>query len=138
MRERALIYVAGPPASGKTTLIEQLLHSAKKLILAARCIRDDSLRRPLEAAPKNQAELRRYRKAGATRVVEYRFPSSHAGSNAFFVTHFMEDYSEGVILEGDRPVPYVDVAVFVGPRRRPSAGRSPRATQGSSRRKSWW
>ena len=27
----------------------------------------------------------------------------------------MADYSEAVILEGDRPVPYVDLAVYVAP-----------------------
>lgn len=115
MRQRALVLVTGPTGSGKTTLIEHLLRSERGMLMAARCIRDDSLRAPKEAVPRSHGELRRYRKAGASGVVEYRFPESHADLDAFFMTRFMEDYSEGVLLEGDPPVEYLDLTVFVAP-----------------------
>jgi adenylate kinase len=115
VRQRALVLVTGPTGSGKTTLIEQLLRSERGMLLAARCIRDDSLRGPKEAVPRSHGELRRYRKAGASGVVEYRFPRSHADLDAFFTTRFMEDYSEGVLLEGDPPFEYLDLTVFVAP-----------------------
>jgi hypothetical protein len=115
MRQRALILVAGLPGAGKTTLAEHLLRSGRRVVLAARCVCDDSLREPVETAPKSHAELNRYRRAGASGVVLYRFPTRDAGTDAFFTTQFMEDYSQGVLMEGDQPVAHVDVGVFVAP-----------------------
>jgi molybdopterin-guanine dinucleotide biosynthesis protein len=115
MIRRPIVLVAGPTGAGKTTLIEHLLRHEPRTLIAAGCIRDDTLRQPSEAAPRNQENLRRYRKAGAAAAIEYRFPSSHADLEAFFMTRFMEEYSEGVVLEGDQPVEFVDVKVFVAP-----------------------
>ncbi len=78
MIRRAFILVAGPAGAGKTTLIEHLLRSEMRTLIAARCIRDESLREPGETASGSRSELGRYRRAGAAGVVEYRFPSSHA------------------------------------------------------------
>ncbi len=113
MIQRAFVLVAGPAGAGKTTLIEHLLRSSPRELIAARCIQDDTLREPRETASRNRGELRRYRRAGASGVVEYRFPSSHADLDAFYTTRIMEEYSEGVVLEGDQPVEYVDLKVFV-------------------------
>src|SRR5437867_614012 len=113
MIRRTFVLVSGPAGAGKTTLIEHLLRREQRVLIAARCIRDETLRKPKETAPRDQGELRRYRKAGAAGVAEYRFPSSHADLDAFYTTHFMEEYSEGVVLEGDRPVEFVDLEVFV-------------------------
>jgi hypothetical protein len=113
VRERALIHVAGPKRAGKTTFIERVLDGAGEWILAARCVRDDSLRESRETAPKGHPELRRYRAAGATGAALFAFPEGDIGSDAFFVTRLMEDYSKAVLLEGDRPVGFVDLAVFV-------------------------
>lgn len=110
---RAFILVSGPAGAGKTTLIEHLLRYEQRPLIAARCIRDETLREPKETASRDRSELRRYRKAGAAGVVEYRFPSSHADLDAFYTTRFMEEYSEGVVLEGDQPVEFVDLKVFV-------------------------
>jgi hypothetical protein len=115
VRERALIHVAGPERAGKTTFIERVLGCACDWILAARCVRDDSLRESRETAPKAHPELRRYREAGATGAALFAFPEGDIGSDAFFVTRLMEDYSKAVLLEGDRPLGFVDLAVFVAP-----------------------
>lgn len=113
MRERALIHVAGPKGAGKTTFIERVLDGAGEWVLAARCVRDDSLRESRERAPKAHPELRRYREAGATGAALFAFPEGDIGSDAFFVTRLMEDYSKAVLLEGDKPLGFVDLAVFV-------------------------
>jgi hypothetical protein len=113
VRERALIHVAGPKGAGKTTFIERALDGGGEWILAARCVRDDSLRESRETAPKGHPELRRYREAGATGAALFAFPEGDIGSDAFFVTRLMEDYSTAVLLEGDRPLGFVDLAVFV-------------------------
>jgi len=115
MIRRAFIPVAGPSGAGKTALIEHLLCSERRTMIAARSIRDDTLHEPIERTSRHESELRRYRKAGAAGVAEYRFPTSDAELEAFYATRFMEEYSEGVILEGDQPVEYVDLKVFVTP-----------------------
>ena len=115
MRERALIHVAGPKGAGKTTFIETMLGSADEWILAARCVRDDSLRESREAAPRAHPELRRYLAAGADGAAVFSFPESDIGSEAFFITRLMETYTKAVLLEGDNPLEFVDLAVFVVP-----------------------
>lgn len=115
MRQRALIYVAGPPRVGKTTFIETILRDLGELVICVRAERDDSLRAPKESAPKAQLELRRYAAAGASAVALYRFPASHGDLDAFFTTDFMQDYSTAVVIEGDCPIEHVDLEVFVAP-----------------------
>lgn len=115
MRERALIHVAGPRGAGKTTFIQALLGAGGGLVLAARCVRDDGLRRSRETAPQADPELQRYRKAGAIGAARFAFPESDVGSEAFFMTRLMENYSEAVVLEGDDPLGFVDLGVFVAP-----------------------
>lgn len=135
--ERAFINVTGPAGSGKTLLIERFLQSIGPLVMVARTIRDDTLREPREATPKNNPELRRYLKAGASDVMVYRWPvrprprrttsvvasiASEYGlfdldeaTEDFFQTDFMQDYSEAVVLEGDCPIGFVDVRAYVAP-----------------------
>ena len=120
MRERTLVHVAGPEGAGKTTFVEAMVSTLGWFVLAARCVRDDSLRRSRETVPKAHAELRRYREAGATGAALFAFPERDIGSDAFFVTHLMEDYSQAAVLEGDNPIEFVDLAVFVAPA--PAAG----------------
>ena len=96
MRERAIVRVGGPEGAGKTTFIEAMLRASGGFILAARCVRDDDLRSCRESAPKSDPELRRYREAGANDAAHFSFPGSDAGTDAFFMTNLMEDYSEAV------------------------------------------
>jgi energy-coupling factor transporter ATP-binding protein EcfA2 len=115
MIERAFVYVAGPAGSGKTTFIESMLRAACTLLCAARCVRDDTRLHARETAPKKHPELRRYREAGATSVALFTFPKSDIDSDTFFTTDLMADYSQGVVLEGDNPLQYADLSVFVAP-----------------------
>jgi len=115
MRERAFVHVAGPPGSGKTTFIEAMLAVVDGPVLAARCIRDDALRQARETATKDHTELRRYKQAGAWGAALFAFPGNLIGSDAFFITELMMNYSTAVLLEGDDPVGFVDLRVFVAP-----------------------
>ncbi len=115
MIERAYIHVGGPQGSGKTTFVEAVLDGNDEAILTARCVRNDALRRARETAPKGHPELRRYRQAGASGAALFAFPESDIGSDAFFMTNLMSDYSEGVIVEGDNPLAFVDLEVFIAP-----------------------
>jgi hypothetical protein len=74
MRHRAIVRVAGPPGSGKTTFIEALRGAADALIHAARCARDDSLRKARDTVAGNHPELRRYGRAGASGAALFAFP----------------------------------------------------------------
>jgi len=78
------------------------------------------LSRQQESAPKGDAELGRYRKAGASAVARYCF--AEQSMDAFFTTAFMGNYSEAVFVEGDCPIDFVDLSVFVAPA--PAKGRS--------------
>lgn len=113
MRARALVHVTGPVDGGKTTFIERLLDAEVAFAVCVRCDRDTKLRTEQVSAPKNHAELRRYRKAGAAAVALYRF--AEPNTDAFFMSSVMEDYSEAAFIEGDCPIEYVDLAVFVAP-----------------------
>jgi hypothetical protein len=114
VRHRALVHVAGPPAAGKTTFVEAVLaHAGQSVIIAARCRRDDALTKPQESRPKTDPELGRYRSAGAVAVARYDFPDAGDAHDSFFVTGFMENYSDAVLLEGDSPLVGVDISVYV-------------------------
>lgn len=113
MRQRALVHVAGPQGAGKTTLIERLLRADLALAICVRAERDAKLRKEHEAAPRAHPELRRYRDAGATAVALYAFPE--VDLDTFYMSDVMQDYSEAVYIEGDLPIEYVDLAVFVAP-----------------------
>jgi hypothetical protein len=103
----------GPAGGGKTTLVERLLEAGKALCLAARCVRDASADRYKESFPKQDSELRRYRRAGAVGTARLFVPEGEDAWDDFYSGGFMENYSEAVLLEGDSPVSYVDLRVFV-------------------------
>lgn len=113
MRERALIHVAGPAGAGKTTFIERMLDAEVAFAICVRAQRDPKLRKEQESAPRTHAELRRYREAGASATALYRF--AEPSMDAFFTSAFMQEYSEAVFIEGDCPIDYVDLSVFVAP-----------------------
>ncbi len=113
--ERALIHVAGPARSGKTAFIEAMLTGSDALVIAARCVRDDTLRQFRETTPGSHPELRRYREAGAIGAALLTFPGDADLSDSFFTTDVMMDYSKAVVLEGDSPLRFVDLRVFVAP-----------------------
>ena len=110
----------GPVGAGKTTFIERLLGAEVAFAICVRAERDQTLRKEQKSAPKAHAELRRYREAGASAVAFYRF--AEPSMDAFFTSPFMQNYSEAVFIEGDCPIDYVDLSVFVAPV--PSNGRS--------------
>jgi len=111
--ERAVIHVGGPAGSGKTTFIEAMLTGSDALVIAARCVRDDTQRQFLETTPRSHPELRRYHEAGAIAAALLTFPGDADLSDSFFSTDLMMDYSQAVVLEGDNPLRFVDLQVFV-------------------------
>ena len=115
MRTRAFVHVAGPAKAGKTALVEAMLQCSDALVIAARCGRDDTLAHPRESSPHTHPELRRYRQAGASGTALFRFPGDGSEHDAFFMTELMTDYSEGVVVEGDSPLEFVYLRVFVAP-----------------------
>lgn len=120
MRERVLIHVDGPRHAGKTTFIERVLDAEVAFSVCVRAVRDAALRKEQVSAPKNQPELRRYRDRGAAEVALYRFAERNV--DAFFMSDFMQEYSEAVFIEGDLPLDFVDLSVFIAPI--PAAGHS--------------
>ena len=113
MRSRAIIRVIGQQDAGKTAFIEALVREIGVPVLVARCVRDDTLRESQETRPRFHRELRRYRAAGASGVALFAFPGSNVDSDAFFMTHLMEEYSNAVVLEGDNPIGAADLSVYV-------------------------
>lgn len=113
MRERAFIHVAGPDGAGKTAFIEALLAADFGIVGCVRCRQDASLREERISGSMRDPELRRYAEAGASRAALYRFPEEDA--EGFWDTDFMEDYLPVVLLEGENPLGYADLQVFVGP-----------------------
>ncbi|MBU2500076.1 hypothetical protein KJ682_01975 [bacterium] len=116
MIHRPIIHVGGPPASGKTTLVEALVRSIDRDVICMRAVLDESIRQPKESGPRTHPELNRYRSAGASGAALYRFPK--ADTDAFYESDFMTNWSEAVLIEGELPLGWADLAVFV---MRPSA-----------------
>ncbi len=117
MIERAFVHVAGPPSGGKTMFLERLLESNRaKLLMVARGVRDESLDALEESSERSDAELQRYRDAGARHAARLSFPGTARDSEAFFSSAFMSEYSEGVLIEGDSPLAFrPQLSVFVTP-----------------------
>ena len=115
MIERAYIHVAGPDGSGKTILVEAILGAFAGPAITVRCRRDDDLDESVESAPARDAELRRYREAGTSGAARFDFPAEEEDGDGFFCSNVMSDYSKAVLIEGDCPVDYVDLEVFVAP-----------------------
>ena len=115
MIERAYIHVTGPEGSGKTTLVEAILGAFDGPAITVRCRRDDDLDESVESAPARDAELRRYREAGASGAARFAFPAEEEDGDSFFCSKVMSDYSKAVLIEDDCPVDYVDLEVFVAP-----------------------
>lgn len=115
MIERAYIHVAGPDGSGKTTLVAAILGAFDGPAITVRCRRDDDLDESVESAPARDTELRRYREAGASGASRFAFPAEAEDGDGFFCSKVMSDYSKAVLIEGDCPVDYVDLEVFVAP-----------------------
>jgi hypothetical protein len=120
VRRRPIIHIAGPAGAGKTTLIERLLGAEVAFAISVRAHREEKRRREGESAPGKHAELRRYRNAGASAVALYRFGAPD--TDAFYSSEVMEEYSEAVFIEGDCPVEFADLSVFVAPP--PARGKS--------------
>lgn len=116
MIHRPIIHVGGPPASGKTSLVEALLRSVDLDVICMRAVLDETIRQPMESGPRTHPELSRYRSAGSSGVALYRFPK--ADTDAFYESDFMTNWSEAVLIEGELPLGWADLAVFV---MRPSA-----------------
>jgi hypothetical protein len=106
---------AGAEGAGKTTFIEAVLHRVDPPVLVARCRRDDRLAEPEESSPRAEPELRPYLDAGADGVALFTFPEAATSTDDFFATDLMAEYSRAVVLEGDSPLSYVDLSVFVAP-----------------------
>ena len=113
MSESALVHVTGPPGAGKTTFLERLLGAEVAFASCVRAERDLKLRGAKESTPKAHAELRRYRGAGASAVALYRF--AEPCTDEFVTSDFMLEFSEAVFIEGDCPIDFVDLSVFVAP-----------------------
>ncbi len=113
--ERGYIHIAGPKSAGKTTLAEAVLRAFDSPTIAVRCERDDRLAEAKEAKGARDPEVRRYREAGASGATRLRFPAEDEDGDPFFCSDVMSDYSKAVLIEGDCPVEYVDLEVFVAP-----------------------
>jgi hypothetical protein len=115
MIQRALIGVDGPPGAGRTAFVERLVAGCRHWVLAVRCRRDPTLRRPREACPLRHPELGRYRAAGASAAGLFAFPPGDLAADDFYTTRLLEDPAPAVVLEGDTPVRAVDLRVYVAP-----------------------
>jgi hypothetical protein len=111
MNARAVVHVDGPPGAGKTTLVETLLRDAPFEFVCIRGDRDKNARRFGAAHQEGDAELRRYADAGAYVVARVRF--GEPSIDDFFELDALSGFSDAVVVEGDLPTDFADVAIFV-------------------------
>jgi len=105
----------GRRGGGKTAFVERLVAGCRHWVLAVRCRRDPTLRRPREACPPRHPELRRYRAVGASAAGLFTFPPGDLAADDFYTTRLLEDPAQAVVLEGNTPVGAVDLRVYVAP-----------------------
>ena len=115
MIERAYIHVAGPTRSGKTTLVEAILRAFDGPAITVRCRCDDDLDESEESAPARDAGLRRYRASVASGAARFDFPAEEQDGDGLFCSKVLSDFSEAILIEGECPVGYVDLEVFMAP-----------------------
>jgi hypothetical protein len=132
MIERTVIHVGGPPCAGKTAFIEALIRAnATTAVAVARCARDDRVDVVVESSSPDDPEILRYEVAGAVAAARITFasrapepasmlPSRLAlgpgpAADAFYDTDLMNAWSDVVIVEGDDPLGYADLRVFIAP-----------------------
>ena len=133
MIERTFIHVGGPPCAGKTAFIEALIRAnATTAVAVARCARDDRVDDIVESPSTSDPEILRYEVAGAVAAARITFASrapepdpmllsqrlalgSGPAVDAFYDTQLMNDWSDVVIVEGDDPLGYADLRVFIAP-----------------------
>lgn len=116
MIERTFIHVAGPPGAGKTTFVEALIAATDEPVAVARCATTAPVENVVESSSADDAEIHRYHEAGAVAAARIAFPSAGRDPDAFFDTDFMSEWSaEVVVIEGDDPLGYADLRVFVAP-----------------------
>ena len=116
MIDRPILQIDGPAGAGKTTLAEALLRSTRLDAICMRASRDRSARDFEEIPDEDSPELQRYLSAGASGAAGCRFP--RPDTDAFYQSDFMADFSDAVLIEGDRPLDWAELVVFV---MRPSA-----------------
>jgi hypothetical protein len=106
----------GPPAAGKTTFVEAVLaHAGQSVMIAARCWRDDALTEPPGDPPEDRSRTGPLPGGGCGGRGSVRFPDAGDAHDSFFMTGLMENYSNGVLLEGDSPLVGIDISVYVAP-----------------------
>lgn len=115
MINRAYICLTGQPGAGKTTLMEALLGAIPyESSLCVHASADPALKRPKESAPRNDPHLKRYVSAGADSTALYRFPPQQGDFiDEFFESDIMTEYSDIVLIEGDSPLSFLHLNVFV-------------------------
>lgn len=112
MIERAFVRIDGPAGHGKTTFIEHILTAYDDTAIVARGEPSDK-KRFREHCPKRDSELKRYRQAGAGAVTRLYCPRGDDFSDDFFMSDFMQNYSEAVLIEGPGPDTYYKRLVWV-------------------------
>ncbi len=115
MRNRTILQVNGPTGVGKTAFIEQLICGLDEFVTCIRGKREPSLRRSIASASRNDAEIRRYKAAGASATARFLFPPDQFAADDFFTSDVMQEYSTVVIVEGDCPLEHADFSIFIAP-----------------------
>lgn len=131
MIERTVIHVGGPPGAGKTAFVEAFLRATDDAAAVGRCVRDDSVDDITESSSRNDEEMSRYRAAGAVAVARIAVPPAEDAAepmphtafalpsfpyaDAFYDSALMSELTDVVIIEGDDPLGYADLRVFVAP-----------------------
>jgi len=115
MRTRAFVHVAGPAKAGRRPWSRRCCSAATPSSSPRAAGATTRSHIHGRAPPRTHPSFGRYRQAGASGAALFRFPGDGSEHDAFFMTELMTDYSEGVVVEGDSPLEFVDLRVFVAP-----------------------
>ncbi len=106
MITRGFVRIEGPPAAGKTTLIERVLRGNRSILLAAARIDEAPVGKPSREIREEDSHITRFIEAGAFDASSFQidYRGKDSPENFFWCSDLMSDYFHGLLIENPGPL----------------------------------
>lgn len=103
---RGFVRIEGPPAAGKTTLIERVLRGNRSTLLAAARIDKAPVGKPSREIRDEDSHITRFIEAGACDASSFQidYQGKDSPEDFFWCSDLMSDYFHGLLIENPGPL----------------------------------